>query len=85
MILLSGKMNGLKAVKELMEDGKDFGDIGQVDPFKVLAGRKNHQVCAFLRFSSSTAGLLKAVCVKLNRNASSRLPRFQKELLRIKQ
>ena len=61
VFLLEGEMDGFKTIKDLIDLGREAGEKGQVKPFVIPPGKKSHDVCAFLSFSSGTTGMPKAV------------------------
>ena len=63
VFLLEGEMDGFTTMSQLLDIGKSYGEDGQVPSFKILAGKRNKDICAFLSFSSGTTGLPKAVMI----------------------
>lgn len=63
VFLLEGELEGFTTMKTLLDVGKSYGDNGQIPSFKIPAGKKNRDICAFLSFSSGTTGLPKAVMI----------------------
>lgn len=63
IFLLEGELPGYTTIKDLIDMGRAYGDDAQVPSFKIPAGKKNKDVCAFLSFSSGTTGLPKAVMI----------------------
>lgn len=59
--MLEGKLEGYGNLQELVEEGKGFGEKGQVEEWCIPRGKTNVNVCGFLSFSSGTTGLPKAV------------------------
>ena len=63
VFLLEGELDGYTTVKELLDIGKSYGDVGQLPSFQISKEKRNKDVCAFLSFSSGTTGLPKAVMI----------------------
>ena len=63
VFLLEGEMEGYTTMEQLLEIGKEYGESGQIEQFRIPAGKENKDVCAFLSFSSGTTGLPKAVMI----------------------
>ncbi|KAI1926080.1 hypothetical protein LOZ12_000493 [Ophidiomyces ophidiicola] len=63
ILLLEGEVEGYTTMKQLLDIGRSFGPEGQTNPFRILSGKKNKDVCGFLSFSSGTTGLPKAVMI----------------------
>ncbi|PLB52210.1 acetyl-CoA synthetase-like protein [Aspergillus steynii IBT 23096] len=64
ILLLEGEQDGYTNVQKLLEIGKEYGDDGQVSPFKFADEESNRDLCGFLSFSSGTTGLPKAEIAK---------------------
>ncbi|KAK7565570.1 hypothetical protein BKA81DRAFT_42180 [Phyllosticta paracitricarpa] len=60
VFLVEGKIDGFATLQELVEVGKNYGNDGQVEVFKIPPGKKNGDICGYLSFSSGTTGLQKA-------------------------
>ncbi|KAK7512906.1 hypothetical protein IWZ03DRAFT_417082 [Phyllosticta citriasiana] len=52
VFLVEGKIDGFATLQELVEVGKDYGNDGQVEVFKIPLGKKNSDICGYLSFSS---------------------------------
>ncbi|KAJ4516520.1 hypothetical protein HRR83_001854 [Exophiala dermatitidis] len=63
VFLLEGELEGFTTMAELLAIGRSYSDQGQIEPFKIPAGKKNKDICGFLSFSSGTTGLPKAVMI----------------------
>jgi len=63
VFLLEGELNGHTAMRELLEIGRSYGEMGQVEPYDLKGGERNGDLCGFLSFSSGTTGLPKAVSI----------------------
>ena len=63
IFLLEGSLPGYTTVQQLISAGRSHGAVGQVPSFKIPAGKRNKDVCAFLSYSSGTTGLPKAVMI----------------------
>jgi acyl-CoA synthetase (AMP-forming)/AMP-acid ligase II len=61
IFILDGQVTGFKAIEDLLESGRRYGEEGQVKPAKLPGGLNNNEVCTVLCFSSGTTGLPKAV------------------------
>jgi 4-coumarate--CoA ligase len=69
IFLLDGEMEGYQTLQQLVEQGRSFdreaaNGSDQVPEFEIPEGKINHDVTAFLSFSSGTTGLPKAVCCR---------------------
>lgn len=58
---LEGKSDGFTSTRRFSLLANQSGEIGHISSFKILNGKKNRHVCAFLSFSSVTIRLPKAV------------------------
>lgn len=58
---LEGKSDGFMSTNHFSLLANHSGEIGYISSFKILNGKKNRHLCAFLSFSSVTIGLPKAV------------------------
>ncbi|KAK7567796.1 hypothetical protein IWX91DRAFT_374754 [Phyllosticta citricarpa] len=52
VFLVEGKIDGFATLQELVEVGKNYGNDGQVEVFKIPPGKKNGDICGYLSFSS---------------------------------
>lgn len=62
-IILEKAPAGKLSVQDLIQRAKGRGESAQVEPYRIPKGKVNHEVCAYLGFSSGTTGLPKGVMV----------------------
>jgi 4-coumarate--CoA ligase len=61
-VLDGSSIEGFRPLEEIVENGRGYGESGQVGSVGLPRGKVNSEVCALLCFSSGTTGLPKAVC-----------------------